>query len=200
MRRYFARLSHSVLAVIFGLVLNATIAAEPYVWGYGYGEINRDAALTSIKWEFLWGPGNSAAWTISNLPPFDPTRSGIRHGLRIVAHRGIDAVDFDGFGAALASPLFRRDLTLDGVFVRSDFADSQADAWNNIQIDTIEMQIQYNRSANDSWSFWPSLYLYGTAIPVPEPSTLSILALMAIMIIPIRCRKSKPTFSFSGRL
>jgi hypothetical protein len=191
MRRCLLPFTSSIVLAVLTSFIEASVVqgAEPFTWGIGYGEITRDAALTSVKWEFVTEQNQSAAWMISDLPPFDPTPSGLGHELDLIARRGVDPVDFDGFGAALAAPLFRSDLTLDGVLARSDYEDSQSDAWSDIQIDTIELKIHYSRSAAGVWSFWPSLYLSGSARPVPEPSIAAAIAGAVVSILTARRRK-----------
>jgi hypothetical protein len=191
MMRFSTRFSSSLLPLVLGLVFNASVAtaAEPYTWGIGHGEILRDDPLASLTWEFVYEPNQSAAWTIPDLPPLDPTDTALGHDLTLIAHRGTDPVDFDGFGAALASPLFRSELTMDGMLTRSDWESGQSNYWNHIQIDTIEIQIHYDRSSGGGWSFWPSLYLSGTAVPVPEPSGVGGIALAAIALL--RCHRRR---------
>jgi hypothetical protein len=175
------------------IVVRSTVrAAEPYAWGIGHGEITRDAALTSIQWEFVTEPNQIADWTISNVPPLDPTNAPLGHDLAFNAQRGVDpSIDFDAFASALAGPLFRVDLALDGQLAASNY-ESESTAWSNIQIDKIETTIHYNRSTAGVWSFWPSLFLYGTATPIPEPSFAAMLAFAVFSTLGARRHKSIP--------
>jgi hypothetical protein len=184
--------TRSLFAIVLISILDASPArgADPFGWGIGIGEIPRDTALTSIKWEFIAEPNLSAEWVISAFPAFDSTDTFAGHDMRFSAHRGIDSVDFDGFGRALGTPLFRSVLTLDDVFIRSDYESLLPTVPNDIQIDSIEMTIHYNRSDAGVWSFWPSFFLNGTATYiVPEPTTFAMLAVACIAIISHR-RKS----------